>query len=135
MKSYKQHIKLSETDMIKLDTLSNEHRIVYNHVLDYIKTSGDISFKNLFLTAKVFRNNNHLTISAKSTQNTVRDMVNNMLSYFALKKKDPNARFPKKFKSYKYFTTFTHDVNGGKFDKFIIKDGVLSLKTFKESYN
>jgi putative transposase len=128
MKSVKQHIKISTQDEIKLETLSNEHRLVYNHVLAYIKDSGDITFQSLFNEARDFRNEMNLTISAKSTQNTVRDMVNNMLSYFALRKKDTNARFPKRFKSWKYFTSFTHDVNGGHFDKFIIKDAILTLK-------
>ena len=60
---------------------------------------------------KNYRLNNNLTINSKSAQNTCINLINNIKSYLTLKKKDKTARFPNKFKSYKYFTSFTYDNN------------------------
>ena len=65
MKSIKQHIKLSQNDTIKLETLSNEHRLVYNHVLDYMKTSKDISLGARALTGNVVSSGMNKTIVVK----------------------------------------------------------------------
>lgn len=49
-----------------------------------------------------------------------------------MKKKDKSAHFPYKFKSHKFFTSFTHDVNGGNLDKFDLLEGKLALRLLKK---
>lgn len=95
-----------------INTLSDEHRLLYNHLLASI---GDkpCSFKELNQEYKKFRSLNASTISSKSAQNTTIGLINNIKSFYALKKKDPDAEFPYKFKSYKYFCSFMLDYNGG----------------------
>jgi len=99
MKSLKIKLYLSYIDKLKLETLSNEHRLLYNFLLEHIKK--DCDFKSLHSLSKNYRKENNLTINAKSAQNTSRLLINNVKSYFALKKKNPNKnpKFPYKFKS------------------------------------
>jgi putative transposase len=132
LKTLKVKVKLSKLDKLKLDTLSNEHRLLYNHLLGYLKDSKTCDFKEIMNKSKNFRNENNLTISAKSAQNTARVLIRNIMSFYALRKKDKTARFPNKFKSWKFFTSFTHDVNGGNLDKFDLKEGHLILKLEKK---
>jgi putative transposase len=58
---------------------------------------------------KNYRNYYGLTINSGSAQNTCKSLVNNILSFYALRKKDPDAEFPYKFKSYKHFCSFTYN--------------------------
>ena len=104
---------LSYGDRVKLETMSNEHRLLYNHLLE--QTQGEIGsdFKKLNKEYARFRHENKLTIPSKAAQNTCYSLINNMKSFFALKKKDATAKFPHKFKSWKFFTSFTYDWNGG----------------------
>ena len=104
---------LSYSDRVKLETMSNEHRLLYNHLLE--QTQGEIGsdFKKLNSAYVNFRHENKLTIPSKAAQNTCISLINNMKSFFALKKKDTSARFPHRFKSWKFFTSFTYDWNGG----------------------
>lgn len=114
----------------KLWTLSNEHARLYNHLLsnvwDRIESGGRIDFKQINEDYKIYRNENSLTIPSKSAQNTSRVLIDNIKSYYALKKSDPNARFPKRFKSTKYFQGFMYDWNSGG-GGFKIKDNVLTI--------
>ena len=96
-----------------LETLSNEHRLLYNFLLSKIKESGSSDFKNISEMSKNYRNNHKLTINAKSAQNTSRQLIQNIMSFYALHKKDKTAKFPYKFRSYKYFNTFIYDWNKG----------------------
>lgn len=112
MLSLKTKIKLNNLDSIKLETLSNEHRLLYNFLLGNIKEKT-LTFKELNQLYKNYRLENQLTISSKSAQNTCINLINNIKSFYALRKKDITAKFPYKFKSYKYFTTFMHDYNNG----------------------
>ncbi len=73
----------------KLWSLSNEHAQLYNHLLDQVWKQINEDYKN-------FRNDNQLTIPSKSAQNTSRVLIDSIKSYYALKKKDPNAKFPKR---------------------------------------
>lgn len=139
MKSLKINItnKLSDLDKIKINTLSNEHRLLYNGLLNFIKESGTSDFRLINQKYVELKNNNFLTINAKSAQNTCRSLINNIKSFYALHKKDKTAKFPYKFKSWKYFTSFMYDVNithsspGGGFkfiDNFIIfQKGLIKI--------
>ena len=112
MLSKKVKIILDSNQELIINTLSNEHRLLYNYLLENIKVKLD--FKYLNQCYKTFRHTNKLTISSKSAQNTCIGLINNIKSYLTLKKKDKTAKFPYKFKGYKYFTSFTYDSNGGK---------------------
>ena len=112
MLSLKIKIRLNENQIIKLETLSNEHRLLYNYLLNSIKEKT-LTFKELNELYKNYRNQNQLTINSKSAQNTCISLINNIKSFYELRKKDVTAKFPYKFKSYKYFTPFTHDFNKG----------------------
>jgi putative transposase len=70
-------------------------------------------FKNLHVLSKNYRISNNLTINAKSAQNTSRELANNIKSFFKLKTKDKTHNFPFRFKSWKYFKSFTYDYNQG----------------------
>lgn len=126
MLSKKIHLKnLSFTDKLKLNTLANEHRLLYNHLLSNAKQ--DCDFKKLNQTYKKFRNSNNLTIPSKSAQNTCRGVINNIKGFFAKRKRDKTAKFPKRFKSWKEFCSFTYDINGGS-GGFELKNNQLILK-------
>jgi len=111
MKTLKIRLKLNSEQELMLNTLSNEHRLLYNYLLGKVREEK-IDFKELHLLSKEYRKSKSLTINAKSTQNTTIDLINNIKSYYALRKdKNNNANFPKKFKGYKYFSTFRYDFN------------------------
>lgn len=110
MKSLKVKIKLDYNQELIINTLSNEHRLLYNHLLYYCK-NNKLDFKSLNNEYKNYRNENKLTINSKSAQNTCINLINNIKSYLSLKKNDKTAKFPNKFKSHKYFTSFQYDIN------------------------
>lgn len=112
MLSLKVKIKLDINQSIKLETLSNEHRLLYNYLLNCIKNKS-LTFKELNQCYKDFREQNNLTINSKSSQNTCKNLINNIKSFYELRKKDITAKFPYKFKSHKFFTTFMLDYNNG----------------------
>lgn len=107
-----------------LETLSNEHRLLYNFLLEKVKDNLD--FKQINENYKTFRATNSLTINSKSAQNTSIGLINNIKSYLSLKKKDKTAKFPSRFKNYKYFTSFMLDYNKGS-GGFSIKENNLFL--------
>jgi IS605 OrfB family transposase len=111
MKSLKIKLKLDFHQELVLNTLSNEHRLVYNKCLEQAKEKCDFMLINE--AYKNFRNENQLTINSKSAQNTSRMLINNVKSFFSLHKKDKASKFPYKFKSHKYFCSFTLDNNNG----------------------
>jgi IS605 OrfB family transposase len=113
MLSLKVKIKLNVDQKIKLETLSNEHRLLYNYLLSNIKDKS-LTFKELNQLYVEFRHKNQLTINSKSAQNTCIKLINNIKSFYELKKKDITSNFPYKFKSHKYFMTFMYDYNNGK---------------------
>jgi IS605 OrfB family transposase len=133
MLSLKIKIKLNSDQKIKLETLSNEHRLLYNYLLDNIKDKS-LTFKELNQLYVKYRHNNQLTISSKSSQNTCINLINNIKSFYELKKKDVTAKFPYKFKSYKYFTSFTQDYNKG-MGGFKISDNKLMVNLLDSSQN
>jgi len=124
MLSKKVKLFLNYNQQLILETLSNEHRLLYNFLLEKVKDNLD--FKSINENYKLFRLANNLTINSKSAQNTSIVLINNIKSYLSLKKKDKTARFPNKFKSHKYFTSFMLDYNNG-CGGFKIKDGHLEL--------
>lgn len=109
--------KLPRSFLIKLWTLSNEHARLYNVLLakvwQRIDSGEKIDFKQINTDYVNFRNEQTLTIPSKSAQNTSRMLINSIKGYYALKKNDPSARFPKRFKTTKKFQTFTYDWNSG----------------------
>ena len=111
MSSKKIKLNLNYNKQLILETLSNEHRLLYNFLLERVKDNLD--FKQINENYKIFRSTNNLTINSKSAQNTSINLVNNIKSYLSLKKKDKTARFPNKFKSHKFFNSFMLDYNGG----------------------
>lgn len=128
MKSLKIKLyNLSYLDKIKLETLSNEHRKLYNFLLE--KAKSGLTFRELTEQSKNFRNQNSLTISAKSAQNTCGSLINNIKSFYSLRKRssDKNPKFPYKFKSWKYFSSFTYDWNNGR-GSFKIEDNNLIIQ-------
>lgn len=132
MKSFKHRLKLSYLDELKLNTLSNEHRLLYNHLLSYVKTNG-CDFGKLHEISKNFRIENNLTINAKSVQNTSRNLIASIKGFFSRRKKDKTANFPYKFKGFEYFCSFTYDWNAGcggfKFEEneLILQGGLLNF--------
>ena len=124
MLSKKIKLNLSYRQQLILETLSNEHRLLYNFLLEKVKDNLD--FKKINNNYKLFRDLNNLTINSKSAQNTSISLINNIKSYLSLKKKDKTARFPNKFKSYKFFNSFMLDYNNG-CGGFKIKDSKLEL--------
>ena len=103
---------LSDIDKIKLNTLANEHRLLYNNQLNLAQK--DCDFKKLNEAYKNFRNENNLTINSKSAQNTNKCLIENIKSFFALNKNGhKDAKFPKRFKSWKQFCSFTYDWSNG----------------------
>lgn len=126
MKSFKYRLKLNENQELILNTLSNEHRVLYNHLLDYIKKSNTFDFNAINQEYKQFRLNNCLTINSKSAQNTSRTLINNIKSFYGLRKKDKTAKFPYKFKSYKEFFSFMLDYNNGN-GGFKIEENCISI--------
>lgn len=111
MLTKKVKINLNYNQKIIVETLSNEHRLLYNYLLE--QTKYDLDFRLLNEHYKSFRYLKQLTISSKTAQNTCRVLINNIKSFYALKKKDFSYKFPYRFKSYKYFFSFTYDYNNG----------------------
>lgn len=128
LRTLKVRVQLDNLSKIKLETLSNEHRMLYNYLFNHTKTSKTCDFKQLNELSRDYRKSNNLTISAKSAQNTTRLFIQNVKSFYSLRKRDKTAHFPYKFKSHKFFTSFMHDVNCGNFDKFVLEEDKLILK-------
>ena len=131
MLSKKVKIKLDYNQELIINTLSNEHRLLYNHLLDFTK-NNKLDFKLLNNCYKNYRNDRNLTINSKSSQNTCIGFINNIKSFYALHKKDITAKFPYKFKSYKYFTSFTYDNNNGQ-GGFKLIDNTLIINLLSSS--
>lgn len=128
MKSLKVKIKLNYTQKIKLETISNEHRLLYNHLLEQARNG--LSFKQLNEEYKNFRSSHKLTIQSKAAQNTSRLLINNIKSFYSLKKKDITVKFPYRSKGKDYFCTFNLDWNNG-CGGFKIKDNILTITLFE----
>ena len=124
MLSKKAKLSLNYKQELILNTLSNEHRLLYNFLLEKVKDNLD--FKQINENYKLFRNTNNLTINSKSAQNTSINLINNIKYFLSLKKKDKTARFPRRFKSHIFFTSFMLDYNKG-CGGFKIKDNKLEL--------
>jgi hypothetical protein len=58
MKSLKAKLQLTHYQQLVLNTLSNEHRLLYNYLLNFSKTNSD--FKQINQQYKFFRKSNHL---------------------------------------------------------------------------
>ncbi len=128
MKTYSQRLKLDQHQALVLETLSMEHRQLYNHLLGYLKTNK-LDFKQLNAEYVAFRHAHQLTIPSKSAQNTCRNLIANIKSYLALKKTDNTAKFPYKFRSYKRgFTAFEYDWNSGNGGFKVLGDKLVLLK-------
>ena len=125
MKSVKIKLYLTYNQELIINTLSDEHRLLYNHLLEYT-LANDIDFKELNERYRLYRHDNNLTINSKSAQNTCKSVINNIKSYLSLRKKDNKASPPNKFKSYKYFTSFTYDYNHGS-GGFKLNDNLLTV--------
>ncbi len=124
MLSRKIKLSLNYKQELILNTLSNEHRVLYNFLLEKVKDNLD--FKQINENYKLFRNTNNLTINSKSAQNTSINLINNIKSFLSLNKKDQTARFPRRIKSHIFFTSFMLDYNKG-CGGFKIKDNKLEL--------
>ena len=68
MLSKKVKLSLNYNQQLILETLSNEHRLLYNFLLEKVK--DNIDFKQINENYKLFRQLNNLTINSKSAQNT-----------------------------------------------------------------
>ena len=133
MLSLKIRIAPNQNQQIIINTLADEHRLLYNHLLQSIKESPK-TFKELNEIYKNYRIGNKLTINSKSAQNTCISFINSIKSFYALKKKDKSAKFPYKFKSYKYFNTFMYDWNEGK-GGFNIKNNKLTINLLSKRHD
>ena len=122
MKSLKVRIFPTQQQEIVIRTLSNEHRLLYNHLLEFAKKGED--FKQLNQRYKNFRNDNQLTILSHPAHTTSRTLFDSIKSFYALKKKDSTAQFPYKFKSYKNFCTFQFHWNNGSGGFKLLEQGV-----------
>lgn len=86
MLSKKVKLSLDYKQEIVLETLSNEHRLLYNFLLEKVKYNLD--FKQINENYKTFRVANSLTINSKSAQNTAICLINNIKSYLSLRQQD-----------------------------------------------
>lgn len=111
MLSLSVHIYPTDHQRICLETLSNEHRLLYNRLLEAAKTGAN--FKELIELHKQFRKENNLTIHSHVAQMTCHTLIESIKSFYALKKRDATARFPYRFKSWKQFQTIRYHWNGG----------------------
>ena len=132
MKSLKIKLLLNTNQELIIDTLSNEHRLLYNNLLSTIK-NNNLNFKQLNELYKNYRNDNQLTINSKSAQNTCRTLINNIKSFYSLHKKDKTTKFPYRFKSWKYFCSFILDYNNG-MGGFNIEDNILTINLLSASW-
>ena len=121
MKSFKLKLNLSYEQELILNTLSNEHRLLYNHLLDLCKTTSN--FKLLQEETKKYRTENNLTIKYQAAQITKNKLINAISGFFKVRKSNPEAKFPYRFKSWKYFFSFQYDRNG----EFKIEDDNLKV--------
>jgi putative transposase len=103
MKALKVKLNLSWYQKLVLNTLSNEHRLLYNHLLEHAKNTGTIV--GFSKECSKFRRENNLTIQYRPAYETCKTLINSVKSYLAKKKTDKAARLPYRFKSWKYFTT------------------------------
>ena len=71
LKTLKVKIKLDSINRLRLDTLSNEHRQLYNHLMEFVKTSKTSDFKDIgdIKTKKLKDNKTANKGLNKSTQN------------------------------------------------------------------
>jgi putative transposase len=131
VKSLKIRIRPDHYQKICLETLANEHRLLYNHLLKGAKEG--LGFKEINERYKSYREAQSLTIQSKVAQNTSRMLINSIKSFYSLKKKDKSAKFPFRFKSWKQFQTINYDWNSGnggfKFDE----DGSVSMTLDRKS--
>ena len=111
MKSLKIRFFPDHHQQIVLKTLSEEHRLLYNHLLENARNGS--GFKEIYELHKKFRKENNLTIHSHSAQVTYHTFIEAIKSFYALKKKDPNSKFPRRFKSHKHFNTFSFHWNSG----------------------
>ncbi len=130
LRTAKFKIKTSSHDRLVLETLSNEYRLVWNHLMNYTNSTSDYSLKNLNQISKHFRKENKLTVSAKSVQNLAIKVESSFKSFLALKKKgDKTSKPPRKFISWKNFCTFTLD----SLDAYKIIDNEIHLQANNKS--
>lgn len=73
----------------------------YNLCLEQLKADSD--FKKVHLISKEFQHQ-HKEIYSKHAQNTCRDAINAAKSFYAKKKKDKTAKYPKNFRKYSVIT-------------------------------
>ena len=78
MKSLKVKIQSNLNRQLILETLSNEHRSLYNNLLEQTKTCRDFKHLN-----ELYKNLNKLTIQSKSAQNTHKSLINSIKSFYA----------------------------------------------------
>jgi len=97
---------------------------LYNYLLENCINKEEVGFKEINELYKNYRYSHNLTIQSKSAQNTSRNLINAIKSFYAKKKKDKTAEFPYKFKGWQYFTTFILDYNNGN-GGFKIKNNTL----------
>lgn len=132
MKSLKIKIKPDWNQRLIIDTLSNEHRLLYNYLLVEMK-EHNLTFDELNERYKDYRNDNELTIQSKPAQNTCRTLINSIKSFYVKHRKDKTAKFPYKFKGWKYFCSFQLDWNKGR-GGFKIDDNILVIALLSKSY-
>jgi len=116
MKSLKVRFFPDHYQELVLKTLSDEHKLLYNQLLYFAKTTyqaGKLDFKDVYNYHKQVRINNNLTIHSHSAQNTYHQLIEAIKSYYSKRKTDPSARFPSQFKTYKNFNAFSFHYNKG----------------------
>ena len=91
----------------------------YNLCLDQLRTDSD--FKKVHPVSKEFQHQ-HREIYSKHAQNAGRDAINAAKSYYAKKKKDKTAKYPKNFRKY---SVITLDAN---------KQRIVSKKTRRTAF-
>lgn len=81
------------------------------------KAKETCSFKEIEKAGFAFRNKNKFTCASHSAQHTMITLQNSMKSFFSLRKRDKTAKYPYKFKSYKYFCSFKYTNGVGIFKR------------------
>jgi IS605 OrfB family transposase len=114
MKAHKETVKfekIPEDTLEFLNRLGEENRQIFNNALGQAKEKCE--FKKIAESYQTLRKEKQFFIPAKVAQNTCRNVINSIKGFFALRKKDKTAKFPKRFKKYGSFCTLNFDTNGG----------------------
>ena len=120
---------ISQNDFKTIKSYSALLSDAYNLCLDELRKNPD--FKQIHQITKSFQNQNKI-LNSKHAQNVGRECINAVKGYFALKKKDKKAKFPK---NHRTLSPITLDANIQKRNDKIYLGGGFKLDNSKIIFN